>query len=105
MSYAHQGVELRPIPGLGPNPPPVTTPQTQAIAAATGDRPPRPTLLTQRGAETLIRIERIMEEAGRKLVPASGTVSELPVDSSGAPATDAFASATGGAPPRAVRKN
>jgi hypothetical protein len=46
-----------------------------------------------------------MEEAGRKLVPASGTVSELPADSSGASATDAFASATGGAPPRAVRKN
>jgi penicillin-binding protein 1A len=104
MSYAHQGVELRPIPGLGANPPPVAAPQTQAVAAAAGDRPPRPTLLTQRGAETLIRIERIMEEAGRKLVPASGTVSELPADSSG-PATDAFASAAGGAPPRAVRKN
>jgi penicillin-binding protein 1A len=104
MSYAHQGVELRPIPGLGPNPAPVPTPQTQAVASA-GDRPPRPTLLTQRGAETLLRIERIMEEAGRKLVATGGTVSELPADPSGSPATDAFASAGGGTPPRAVRKN
>jgi penicillin-binding protein 1A len=104
MSYAHQGVELRPIPGLGPNPAPVPTPQTQAVASA-GDRPPRPTLLTQRGAETLIRIERIMEEAGRKLVGPGGTVSELPADPSAPPATDAFASATSGAPARAVRKN
>jgi penicillin-binding protein 1A len=104
MSYAHQGVELRPIPGLGPNPAPVATPQTQAVASA-GDRPPRPTLLTQRGAETLIRIERIMDEAGRKLVAAGGTVSELPADPSAPPVTDAFASAAGSAPARAVRKN
>jgi penicillin-binding protein 1A len=104
MSYAHQGVELRPIPGLGPNPAPVATPQTQAVASA-GDRPPRPTLLTQRGAETLIRIERIMDEAGRKLVAAGGTVSELPADPSAPPVTDSFASAAGSAPARAVRKN
>jgi penicillin-binding protein 1A len=67
MAYAHQGVELKPIPGAPPAPGPVG-PQ---VAAAPGSKPgeeiPRPALLTRRGADVLVRIERALEDAGRAL--------------------------------------
>jgi penicillin-binding protein 1A len=98
MSYAHQGIEIKPIPGLPPAPPP-TASQTKALLAAAGGRPPRPTLLTQRGAEALVRIEHLMEEAGQALPASGSSVSQLPADPAGtSTATDAFASAAGGAP-------
>jgi penicillin-binding protein 1A len=51
MAYAHQGIELKPIPGLGP----------QAPSA----RPA--SLLTKRGADALVRVERLMDDATREL--------------------------------------
>jgi penicillin-binding protein 1A len=80
MSYAHQGIELRAIPGLPTTPPPPTaTPRSAApaVAAATGAPALRPTVLTHRGADVLVRIERQMDDAARLLgVPAA--VSEVP---------------------------
>jgi penicillin-binding protein 1A len=102
MSYAHQGIEIKPIPGLPKAPAPAAAPESPSVASA-GDRPPRPTLLTQRGAATLLRIERSMDEAGRTLAGPGGTVSELPADP--AAATDALASAATRAPVGQVRKN
>jgi hypothetical protein len=61
----------------------------------------RPTVLTQRGAEVLVQIERLMDAAGRAL--AAGTaVSALPADAG--PRTEALAAAS---PPAAgaVRGN
>jgi hypothetical protein len=60
-------------------------------------------VLTRRGTDVLVRIERMMEDASRALGPPSGEVSELP----GEPrdAAEAFASATSGSAPRAVRGN
>ena len=78
-------------------PAPAPRPQVAAAVASAGDRPPRPTLLTQRGAETLVRVERMMDDASRTLLAAGGTVSELPADPSAPPVTDAFASAAGSA--------
>jgi hypothetical protein len=61
----------------------------------------RPTVLTRRGTDVLVRIERMMEDASRALGSPSGEVSELP----GGPrdAAEAFAAATSGSAPNAVR--
>jgi len=61
MAYAHQGVELRPLPGL-PTPqhaPPM--PET----AFKGIDEPHPVLLTRKGAEALDHVERLLDEADR----------------------------------------
>jgi penicillin-binding protein 1A len=80
MAYAHQGIELRNMPGVPANPGPVGPP----VAATPGSRPgeeiPRPTLLTKKGADVLVRIERALEETSRALgVPgADRTVEAAP---------------------------
>ncbi len=96
MAYAHQGIELKQIPGVPPNPGPLG-PQ---IAAEPGSRPgdeiPRPTLLTRRGADILVRIERALEEASRELnSKPPGTAEYRPVDRSH---TGVFAASEGRAP-------
>jgi len=71
MTYAHQGIELRNIPGAEPNPPAVDKPQLGAVAiAASKEVGPRPTLLSRRGADALVRIERLMDETTRALAVA-----------------------------------
>jgi penicillin-binding protein 1A len=74
MAYAHQGIELKNIPGVapGPTPPP---PAAVAEAAAAADAAPRPTLLTRRAADVLQRVERLLEDATRALASTPGTVS------------------------------
>jgi penicillin-binding protein 1A len=61
MAYAHQGVELKPIPGVGGT---LTTPPV----ADAGDLSSRPVTLTRRGTEVLVRVERMMEDASRALI-------------------------------------
>jgi penicillin-binding protein 1A len=66
MAYAHQGIELRAIPGLGPQAP--TAPR--ALVAQAGPRneaTSRPPVLTRRGTDILVRVERMMEAATRAL--------------------------------------
>jgi hypothetical protein len=66
----------------------------------------RPTVLTSRGTDVLVRIEHMMEDASRALPAPSGEVSELPAEPGGAAMpSEAFASATGGSAPSAVRGN
>jgi len=76
MAYAHQGTELKQLPG-------VTVPtvrQQQVVAEAKSKSgeppaPPRPTVLTKRGADILVRVERMMDDANRALGPVQPTVS------------------------------
>ncbi len=69
MAYAHQGVELKPIPGLGGAP----APAARAVAAAENKKEAtpvevgRPAMLTRRGTEALLRVERLMDDATRAL--------------------------------------
>ncbi len=72
MAYAHQGVELKPYPGTSATtvasrtaPPPVVAPP--ASSKSGGDIPQRPALLTRRGADILVRVERLMDDATRAL--------------------------------------
>jgi penicillin-binding protein 1A len=59
MAYAHQGVELRPLPGL---PPPQHVPAIADSSFKGGDQP-RAVLLTRKGTEALIHVERILDDA------------------------------------------
>jgi penicillin-binding protein 1A len=65
MAYAHQGIELKPIPGVATEP--VAKPLTADAAAGGAAPPPRPPALTRAGAEALVRIERLLDDAARAL--------------------------------------
>ena len=65
MDYAHQGVELKPIPGVAPGPTPAA-PQVAETEEAAGDTAPRPTMLTRRAADVLLRVERLMDDANAR---------------------------------------
>jgi penicillin-binding protein 1A len=68
MLYAHQGIELKPIPGLGQQAP--TAPRRPLVADARrggATVAQRPSVLTRRGAEVLVRVEQAMDEATRLL--------------------------------------
>jgi penicillin-binding protein 1A len=66
MAYAHQGIELKQIPGLAPQAP--TAPQPRvAEAAGSGPDAPRPPVLTRRATDVLVRVERLMDDATRAL--------------------------------------
>jgi penicillin-binding protein 1A len=84
MAYAHQGIELKDIPGVPPAPAPATSSKAK-VAAVSAPAPIslRPTLLTRRGADALVRIERMMEDASRALSAPATPVSELPAPTTG----------------------
>ena len=72
MAYAHQGIEVKPLPGL---PAAQSSPQAAAVADKKGagsEQPLRPTLLTRRGADVLQRLEHLMENASRALAARPG---------------------------------
>jgi penicillin-binding protein 1A len=64
MAYAHQGVELKQIAGVGRNPATVGP----IIEREGKEHPPiRPAMLTQKGVQTLLRVKQLMDEAGRQM--------------------------------------
>jgi penicillin-binding protein 1A len=66
MAYAHQGIELRTIPGLPPQAP--TAPQPRVAEGKGATQPEqRPAVLTKKGAEILVHVERLMDDATREL--------------------------------------
>ena len=70
MEFAHQGVELRNIPGIAPNGSTVgktLADSRQGCRAAAA----RPTVLTKRGTDVLVRVERLMDDATRALADRS----------------------------------
>jgi len=68
MAFAHQGIELKQINGIGPNGAAVGK-----VADDSKDRSvaARPTVLTRRGTDVLVRVERMMEDATRALATRS----------------------------------
>jgi penicillin-binding protein 1A len=63
MAYAHQGVELRPLPGL---PAPQHAPAIADSVFKGGDQP-HAVLLTRKGTEALLHVERILDDASHAL--------------------------------------
>jgi penicillin-binding protein 1A len=64
MAYAHQGIELKQIAGVGRN---GATVGPIIDREGKGDAPIRPAMLTHKGVQTLLRVEQMMDEAGRQL--------------------------------------
>jgi penicillin-binding protein 1A len=115
MAAAHQGVEIKDIagyPAAGPKPP---TPVASATVAAFGQpKPPEikpgpPPVLTKRGADILVRVEKLLDEAAKTAAKTSSDEPAKPVkpvSSSTLAFPDSFAAATpGSAAPSAPRKN
>jgi penicillin-binding protein 1A len=108
MAVAHQGVEIRDIPGYpaaGPKPP---TPVASAAALGAQKQPEikpgPPPVLTKRGADILVQVEKMLDDAaktaGDPLKPAK------PVSSNSVGFPDSFAAAAPGNPaPPTARKN
>jgi penicillin-binding protein 1A len=74
MEYAHQGIELKNLPGLPPNPSPT------APVARNKDDNPHPAMLTFRGAQVLVRVEHMMEDAKAALPAATPAAASAPAD-------------------------
>ena len=74
MAYAHQGIELKQLPGV-PAPQIRQQPAVAEVKSKSNEPqpPPRPALLTKRGADVLVRVERMMDDANRALGPVAPT--------------------------------
>jgi penicillin-binding protein 1A len=87
MAYAHQGIELRPLPGLQPQ----QHAPTVADAALVGVPAPQQILLTRKAADALVRVEHLLDDASRAL-----SVEAAPAGKLGARGgTNAVTAATG----------
>jgi len=75
MAYAHQGIELKQIAGVGPN-----AASTGPILEkeGRGDAPIRPAMLTRKGVQTLLRLERLMDEASRQMAADAPAMQPTP---------------------------
>jgi penicillin-binding protein 1A len=112
MQAAHQGVEIREIPGIGLGqklPQPANAATMAAVGAAKGPeiKPGPPPVLTRRGADILVQVEKLLDEAAKTAVKASSDEPKLPAkpaSSSSLAFPDSFAAATP-ATPSAPRKN
>jgi penicillin-binding protein 1A len=63
MAYAHQGVELKNITGLAPN-----SASVGPILEGNKNEALRPIMLTNKGLQALLRVERLMDDASRAMV-------------------------------------
>ena len=112
MVVAHQGVEVKEIPGVGMGtklPPPVLPASASANGAprVLETKPGPPPVLTRRGADILVRVERLLE-AGK----ATGKTSSNDPKQPGKPVTSGalafpenYVAAAGDQPAPAQRKN
>jgi penicillin-binding protein 1A len=102
MAYAHQGIELKNLAGVAPN----TATIGPTLDKEGKDMPVRPPMLTNKGAQALLRVERLMDEASRAMVavgpaaPAAGTAAAL--GAAAVPGVDPAPLAAPTAPPRVV---
>ena len=97
MDYAHQGIELKQLPGVAV--PQVRQPTVAEAKSKKNDEPApvRPAVLTKRGADILVRVERMMDDANRALGPVPPTATTEKKKQATAPEKpDALASALEG---------
>ena len=108
MVVAHQGVEIKDIAGIGAG---VRRPGANVIASLPGAaavNPGPPPILTRKGANILVRVEKLFEDAAKTAATTGKTSSN---DSTKAPAPaavtfpESFASATSEPAAPAPRKN
>jgi penicillin-binding protein 1A len=101
MAYAHQGVELKSIPGIGGQVPrPGVTEASRERVGEGG----RPSILTRRGTEALLRVEQLMDDATRALATSREPTKTTDAQGgNGRP--EALAAGPGQQPPGNVRGN
>jgi penicillin-binding protein 1A len=113
MVAAHQGVEIREIPGIGMGTK-LPTPAVSATVAANGAakppdiKPGPPPILTKRGADILVRVEKLLDDAAKTAGTASSgdaTKPVKPVSSTAVPFPDSFAAAAPNSAAAPARKN
>ncbi|MDD1526841.1 penicillin-binding protein [Bradyrhizobium sp. WBOS7] len=89
MLAAHQGVEVREIPGIGMGqklpPQHVSNAQANAAPKILETKPGPPPVLTKRGADILVRVEKLLDDAARTARKSADA------DSKPSPATSALA--------------
>jgi penicillin-binding protein 1A len=103
MNVAHQGIEIKELTGVGmgvklPQP---AVPQTMAAAGAPKAPEVRagpPPVLTKRGADVLVQVEKALDEAAKAADKTAGDPPKpaRPVSSTSLPFPDSFAAATAG---------
>jgi penicillin-binding protein 1A len=96
MVAAHQGVEIKEIAGIGAGtklPGPVASASVAGNGAqkAPDIKPGPPPVLTKRGADILVRVEKLLDDAAKTVGEPGKPVK--PVSSNPAEFTDSFASA------------
>jgi penicillin-binding protein 1A len=106
MTAAHQGIEIKELPGVGmgaklPQP---AVPQTVAAAQPKPPeiKPGPPPVLTKRGADILVQVEKMLDDAAKTADKTSTEPPKpnRPVSSSALPYPDSFAAATPNSTPR-----
>jgi len=75
MEYAHQGIEIKQLPGVAVPQVPKQPLVAENKSKSAETPPPRPTVLTKRGADILVRVEHMMDDANRAMGPLRPTVS------------------------------
>lgn len=110
MVVAHQGVEIKDVPGIGPGKKLPDSVASSANAKAAEVNPGPPPILTRRGANILVRVEKLFDDAAKTAVVPGKTSSNdagKPASPSTVAFPDSFASATSDLPAAPVppRKN
>jgi penicillin-binding protein 1A len=110
MVAAHQGVEVKEIPGIGMGTK-LPQPAQPATVAANGapkileTKPGPPPVLTKRGADILVRVEKLLDDAGKSAGKTSATEPAKPATSGALAFPDNYVAAAGDQAPPAQRKN
>jgi penicillin-binding protein 1A len=101
MTAAHRGVEIKDIPGVAAPAKPTAAEAAKIAGSEDNTNPAPPPILTKRGAEILVRVEKMLDEAGKTIgktsAAPSGTPNPLSSSSSATTFPESFAAATSGA--------
>ncbi|MEO6945799.1 MAG: PBP1A family penicillin-binding protein [Nitrobacter sp.] len=106
MTAAHRGVEIKDIAGVAAPAKPTAAAAAKIAAGEADENPAPPPILTKRGADILVRVEKMLDEAAKTLgktsaaEPAKPSPSSppKPVSASAAAFPEGFAAATPGHP-------
>src|SRR3984893_3527356 len=93
MAYSHEGIELRQIPGIAGSTGRAVVSDARKEKESVPTEGGRPAILTRRGTESLLRVERMMDDATRALATSPRERSKT-TDAQGGPGQRHQASAT-----------
>ncbi len=80
MTVAHRGVEIKEIPGVGPaQKSPAAASAAAGAAKVVEVKPGPPPVLTKRGADVLVHVEKMLDDAGKALGRTSSADPAKPV--------------------------